>query len=230
MLLVACLHAATGAIRFRMPARADAFVGMAVADAAVAQESLRHPAARTESVTALLLCWSRLPRHTLCTAAAPHPSLQSSVGLQLQQITTIGTDKALLADVTAKSPDASYIELLRLFKVRRSVADGHSQRGMLHCACFALPASICSHLPRPTLCSVLRCLFVCLLACLFVCLLATGLCKTRRRWRGRRCTCVIARLMAYSRLAAQGCVRALVRCRQPRRAAAAQAHCTSAYA
>jgi hypothetical protein len=48
--------------------------------------------------------------------------------LQLQQITAAGTEKALLADVTEAHPDASYIELLRLFKVRRSVADGHSQR------------------------------------------------------------------------------------------------------
>ena len=82
------------------------------------------PRARTESVTALLLCWPQLPLHTLCTAAAPHPSLHSSVGLQLQQITK--TEKALLAGVTEKNPDASYVELRRLFKVRRSVADGHS--------------------------------------------------------------------------------------------------------
>ena len=33
-------------------------------------------------------------------------------------------DKALLAAVTEKNPDTSYVELLRLFKVRRSVADG----------------------------------------------------------------------------------------------------------
>jgi hypothetical protein len=46
--------------------------------------------------------------------------------LQLAQIATAGTEKALLADVTEAHPDASYIELLRLFKVRRSVADGHS--------------------------------------------------------------------------------------------------------
>jgi hypothetical protein len=46
--------------------------------------------------------------------------------LQLQQITATGTEKALLADVTEAHPDASYVELLRLFKVRRSVADGHS--------------------------------------------------------------------------------------------------------
>jgi hypothetical protein len=73
---------------------------------------------------------SRLP-HILCTAAAPHPSLQSSVGLQLEKIAAAGSaaEKSLLANVTEKNPDASYIELLRLFKllkVRRSVADGHS--------------------------------------------------------------------------------------------------------
>jgi hypothetical protein len=48
--------------------------------------------------------------------------------LQLRQIAAAGTaaEKALLASVTEKNPDASYVELLRLFKVRRSVADGHS--------------------------------------------------------------------------------------------------------
>ena len=41
--------------------------------------------------------------------------------MQLAQIAVAGTaaKKALLADVTAKNPDASYIELLRRFKVRR---------------------------------------------------------------------------------------------------------------
>ena len=86
---------------------------------------------------ALALNWSQLP-HILRTAAAPHPSLQSSAGLQLQHITAAGTEKALLADVTEANPDASYIELLRLFKVRRSVADGHSQR-----ACCIVSASRC---------------------------------------------------------------------------------------
>ncbi len=52
-------------------------------------------------------------------------SLQSSCGLQLGRIAAAAAEKSLLADVTAKNPDASYIELLRLFKVRRSVADGH---------------------------------------------------------------------------------------------------------
>ena len=76
----------------------------------------------------LTVYWPQLPRHTLCTEAAPHPSLQSSVGLQLEQIAVNcnAAEKALLADVTEAHPDASYIELLRLFKVRRSVADGHS--------------------------------------------------------------------------------------------------------
>ncbi len=76
----------------------------------------------------LTVHWPQLPRHTLCTEAAPHPSLQSSVGLQLAQIAVNGNaaEKALLADVTEAHPDASYIELLRLFKVRRSVAVGHA--------------------------------------------------------------------------------------------------------
>ncbi len=91
---------------------------MAVADEAVGRTPL--------VICAFTLRWPQLPRHMLCTAAAPHPSPQSSVGLQLQQITVTGTEKALLADVTEKNPDASYVELLRLFKVRRSVADGHT--------------------------------------------------------------------------------------------------------
>ncbi len=102
-------------------ASTDAFVHMALADVAFG---------RTALVTrAFTLHWPRLP-YMLCTAAAPHPSLQSSAGLQLEQIAAAGNaaEKALLADVTEKSPDPSYIrvELLRLFKVRRSVVDGHS--------------------------------------------------------------------------------------------------------
>jgi hypothetical protein len=48
--------------------------------------------------------------------------------LQLEQIAATGNaaEKALLAAVTEENPDTSYVELLRLFKVRRSVADGHS--------------------------------------------------------------------------------------------------------
>jgi hypothetical protein len=44
--------------------------------------------------------------------------------LQLAQITVAGTaaEKALLADVAAKNLDASYIELLRLFKARCRMA------------------------------------------------------------------------------------------------------------
>jgi hypothetical protein len=91
---------------------------MAVADKAVGRTAL--------VICAFTLHWPQPQRHRLCTAAASHPSLQSSVGLQLRQITATGTEKALLADVTEAHPDASYIELLRLFKVRRSFADGHS--------------------------------------------------------------------------------------------------------
>ncbi len=48
--------------------------------------------------------------------------------MQLAKIAAAGkaAEKALLADVTEKNPGASYVELLRLFKVRRSVAVGHS--------------------------------------------------------------------------------------------------------
>ena len=112
-------------------------VGMAVADEAVGRTPL--------VICAFTLHRPQLPRHTLCTAAAPHASLQRSVGLQLQQITATGTEKALLADVTEAHPDASYIELLRLFKVRRSVADGHSQRACcIITAARILRASVCS--------------------------------------------------------------------------------------
>jgi hypothetical protein len=76
---------------------------------------------------ALALNWSQLP-HILRTDSAPHPSLQSGAGLQLAQLAAAGTEKALLAVLTVEHPDASYVELLRLFKVRRSVADGHSER------------------------------------------------------------------------------------------------------
>ena len=85
---------------------------------------MRRSSAQPPSLT---VHWPQLPRHMLCTAAAPHPSLQSSVGLQLAQIAVNcnAAEKALLADVTEAHPDASYIELLRLFKVRRSDADAH---------------------------------------------------------------------------------------------------------
>jgi hypothetical protein len=47
--------------------------------------------------------------------------------LQLVRIAAAGNaaEKELFEAVTEKNPDATYIELLRLFKVRRSVADGH---------------------------------------------------------------------------------------------------------
>ena len=127
MLHVACcmpsvscrmLHAATAASSFGAYARADALVGMALADAVVGRTPL--------VICAFTLHRPQLPRHTLCTAAAPHPSLQNCAGLQLAQIEAAGTEKELLADVTEAHPDASYIDLLRLFKVRPSVADGHS--------------------------------------------------------------------------------------------------------
>jgi hypothetical protein len=111
--------------------------------------------------------WPQLLRHTLCTTAAPHPSLQSSVGLQLQQIAAAGTEKALLADVMEAHPDASYVELLRLFKVCCSIVDGHSFRAW--CIVSASRCLRASQLPHLALCSVPRCLVVRLLFCLCVC-------------------------------------------------------------
>ena len=92
---------------------------------AVADEAVRRGASVAHART---VHRPQLPSHTLCTAAAPHPSLQSSAGLQLAQIAVNcnAAEKALLADVTEAHPDASYIDMLRLFKVRRSVADAHS--------------------------------------------------------------------------------------------------------
>jgi hypothetical protein len=86
---------------------------------------MRRSSAKPPLHTPPTLNWPQ-PPHILCTAAAPHPSLQSGAGLQLAQIEAAGTEKALLADVTEAHPDASYIDLLRLFKVGPSVADGHS--------------------------------------------------------------------------------------------------------
>jgi hypothetical protein len=66
--------------------------------------------------------------------------------LQLAQIAAASAEKALLADVTEKNPDASYIDLLRLFKVRRSVADGRSQRAcriVLAARCLRTSARSC---------------------------------------------------------------------------------------
>ena len=111
---------------------ADALVGMAVADKAVG---------RGASVAlSRIVHRPQLPSHTLCTAAAQQPSLQSSVGLQLEKVAVNcnAAEKALLADLTEAHPDASYVELLRLFKARRSVADGHSWR-----ACCIVSASRC---------------------------------------------------------------------------------------
>jgi hypothetical protein len=138
--------------------------------------------------------------------------------LQLEQIAATGTEMSLLADVTEKNPKASYIELLRLFKVRRSVADGHSQRAR------CLRASVRRCRTRPSVRFYAVCLFACLFVCLFVCL-RPALAKHTvdgaayaARASSRGCP--------FSRFAAQECVaavRALVRRRQPRRAAATQA-------
>ena len=56
--------------------------------------------------------------------------------MQLEQIATAGAEKALLVDVTEAHPDASYVELLRLFKARRRRWALVAR--MLHRACCCL--------------------------------------------------------------------------------------------
>ncbi len=205
-------------------ARADALVGVAVADEALGRTPL--------VICAFTLHWPQLPRHSSCTAsiAAEQCGLAATAhhGHRHREGAAGGRDGGTPGRLVHRAAAS-----LQGTPQRRR---GALLACMSHRACCALPANICSQLPRLTLCSVLRCLFVCLFICLlvylFVCLFATGLCKTHRRWRGLRLTRVTLVVMAYSRLAAQECVavRALVRRRQPRQAAAAQAHCTSAYA
>jgi hypothetical protein len=86
-----------------------------------------------------------------CAAAAPHPSLQSSAGLQLAQIAAAGTaaEKALLAKLKSRNSDATYIELLRLFKVRRRSVALLALVDAAGCG-VALRAHICSQPPHPT--------------------------------------------------------------------------------
>jgi hypothetical protein len=84
-------------------------------------------------------------RFTSCTAAAPHPSLQSSAGLQLEQIAAAGNaaEKWLLADVTAKYVDASYTDLLYLFKARRRVSMGTPKLAQLLPSSRSVASGIC---------------------------------------------------------------------------------------
>ncbi len=93
--------------------------------------------AKPLSPSAPAVNWRRLPRHTLCTAAAPHPPLQSvaSVGLQLAQIAVNcnPTEKALLADVLE---GASYVKLLRTPHHRP--ATSYSRVAAQECAVRAL--------------------------------------------------------------------------------------------
>jgi hypothetical protein len=140
-------HALEAGVLASTHARAERASAGAVAGMAVAHEAVGRKASVARALTH---CWSRLP-YIPCTAA-PHPSLQSSAGLQLAQIEVAGTkaEKALLAKVKEEHPEDSYIELLRLFNEK-----GTPQRRrwalvacMLHRVCCAFPARICSQLPH----------------------------------------------------------------------------------
>jgi hypothetical protein len=77
--------------------------------------------------------------------AAPHPSLQSGAVLQLAQIAAAGNaaEKWLLADVTAKYVDASYTDLLYLFKARRRVSMGTPKLAQLLPSSRSVASGIC---------------------------------------------------------------------------------------
>ena len=212
-----CTHARTRARAQR--ASDDALVGMAVTNEAVPAQSHSRPA-RSQCIG-----HSCRSTHSLCTAAAPHPSLQSSVGLQLAQIEAAGTEKALLADLLKAHPDASYVELLRLFKVRRSVADGHSWRAgciVPAARCLLTSARSCRACPSVRF-------YACLFVCLFVCLRLAVANHTVDGAAYAACVVVARRWPIRGLLRRALCVRWCAAA-QPRRAAAAQAHCTSAYA
>ncbi len=82
------------------------------------RRSGRKASSRAHSELGTLAAAHTLPQQLHRCRAVP--------ALQLAQLAAAATAKALLADVMWKNPDASYTELLRRFKVRRSVADGHS--------------------------------------------------------------------------------------------------------
>ena len=71
--------------------------------------------------------------------------------MQLAQIAADGNaaEKALLADVTAKNPDAAYTELLRLFKVRRRLSSSLYLVYVASCL-LQVAAHICSEQPHGT--------------------------------------------------------------------------------
>ena len=162
-------------------------------------------------------------------------ALQSSARLQLEQAAAAGTEKALLARVTAQNPDASFIELLRLFKARCRMGPRSARCtcACCHRVCGAVASAAIdrrSH-SRPLspgrsfegsvyLCGGLFGFFraarrqwlVCLFRCLFVCDVPwqTTPSMAPPAPYARRLFAV----MAYARSAAQECVaavRALVR-------------------
>ena len=151
-------------------ARADALVGMAVADVGGRAQSLSHLRVHTPLVTA-------------ATAHTMHRSCTASIAAEQCRLAA-RTDRGQwqrCREGAAGGRDGEEPGRLVCRLGAAASLQGTPQRRrwalaarMLHRACCALPASICSQLPRLTLCSVLRYLsgrlFVCLFACLFACL------------------------------------------------------------
>ena len=148
MLLVACLHAATGAISFRMPARADAFVGMAVADAAVEQESLSHPARSHiigHSTTTLLA--------TAAAAHTVHSSCTASIAARQCWVAATTDQGRRHREGAAGGRDGGAPGRL-VHRAAASLQSTPKRRRwalaarMVHCGC---PRTFCSQLPHVSL-------------------------------------------------------------------------------
>jgi hypothetical protein len=158
------MHARTHARAQR--ARADAVVGMAVADEAVGR--LR----RTRSHSALATAAAHTVHSRTASIAAERCRLaaREDCGHRHREGAAGGRDGGASG---------------RLVRRASASLQGTPQRRrwalaarMSHRACCALPASICSQLPRLTLCSVLRYyLVVCFFLCLFVWLVVTAFAK-----------------------------------------------------
>jgi hypothetical protein len=177
---VACCHRSRQFRRIRT--RADALVGMAVADEAVGR-------------TALVALHAHSALATAAAAHTMHSSCTASIAAEQCRLAATTDHGHRHREGAAGGRDGE--EPGRLVRRAAASLQGTRQRRrwalaarMLYRACCALPASISLQLSRLTLFSVLRylfvclfacflfvCLLVCLFVCLFGCLFATGLCR-----------------------------------------------------
>ena len=139
-------------------ARADALVGMAVADEAVGRKA--SVALRAHSALA-----------TAAAAHTVHSSCTASIAAEQRRLAA-STDRGRRHREGAPGRRDGGAPGRLVHRAAASLQGTPQRRRwalavrMLNRACCALPASICSQLSRLTLSLVLRCLFVCLFVCL----------------------------------------------------------------